>query len=438
VALAVSDRELSDRAASLPPATDRLRILLTEGSSLSARHTLYALGRSHVVDVLDPDPWCQCRFSSLSRRWIRSPSFSKQPAEFLRFLVDLLRGGSYDVVLPTHEQVYLLSRFRDALVPFAGLCLPEFSALERLQNKAEFTRLLDELRLPQPETTVIRTREEFDQPWRFPLYVKLAHSTAGRGVFFAQTRDELQARADKLVRAGVVNGQGEILIQQPGRGVQSTAQAVFHRGTLVGSHAFEARRVGVGGMSDARVSADHPLVREQVAFLGACLGWHGSLFLDYFYDRDARRPEYIEANPRIGETVNALLSGVNLPELLVQVSCGDSPPPVSLGRLGVRTHSSMMILMHVAQRGGGRRAVLSELFRLTTGRGIYENSEDELTRPRDDRLSRWARLWIVAQLLAWPALAQRIVAKTVENYALPESATAAIKALPLNLLDGAD
>src|SRR3954464_1588070 len=95
-----------------------LRILFTEGSSLSARQTLYPLGRQYEIDVMDPDPLCQCRFSSLVRHFIRSPSFAKQPAEFLRFLVRIVRDRQYDVVLPTHEQTYLLSRFREELLPY--------------------------------------------------------------------------------------------------------------------------------------------------------------------------------------------------------------------------------------------------------------------------------------------------------------------------------
>jgi hypothetical protein len=212
--------------------------------------------------------------------------------------------------------------------------------------------------------------------------------------------------------------------------VQSTVQAVFNRGEIVGIHSFEARRLGVGGMSTARTSADHPLVREHMARLGRHVGWHGALFIDYFYDRESGRPEYIEANPRIGETVNALRSGVNLPQLLVEVSRGASPQPAPQGTVGVRTHSFMMILMSMAFEGHGRADLIREIREHAAGLGIYENSEDELTRPHDDRLSRLPRFWIATQLLAWPGLARKIVAKTVENYSLPESAIAEIKAMP--------
>jgi predicted ATP-grasp superfamily ATP-dependent carboligase len=413
---------------------ERRRILFTEGASLSARQTLYGVGPFHDVDVLDPDPLCQCRFSSFVRRFIRSPSFSKQPTEFLEFLAQLLVEEKYDVLLPTHEQVYLLSRFREWFAKRVGLALPEFSVFERLQNKAEFSRLLTELGLPQPETIMVRTSDELARVSRYPFYLKLAHGTAGSGVWRIESRAELQHRLGELRRRGLFGAQSELLVQQPGHGVQSTVQAVFNLGEIVGIHSFEARRLGVGGMSTARTSADHPLVRDHVTQLGRRLAWHGALFIDYFYDRESGRPEYIEANPRIGETVNALLSGVNLPQLLIEVSRGESPAPAPLGKLGVRTHSFLMILMSMAYEGGGRRALLREIKEHAAGRGLYENSEDELTRPRHDRLSRLPRFWITAQLLARPDLAKKIVAKTVENYSLPESAMEAIKGLPLDLI----
>ena len=64
--------------------------------------------------------------------------------------------------------------------------------------------------------------------------------------------------------------------------------------------------------------------------IGARLAWHGAFFIDYFYDHVSRRPEYIEANPRIGETVNAMLAGLNLPQLLVRISLGEAPPRAPL------------------------------------------------------------------------------------------------------------
>jgi len=411
-------------------------VLLTEGSSLSARQVLYGLGPTCDIDVLDPNPLCQCRFSSYVRRWIRSPSFAVSPKEFLGFLSRRLAQTQYDVLLPTHDQVYLLSRFGKSLAAQVGLALPHFASLEQLQDKARFKRLLDELGLPQPQATIVRTRVELERTWQYPFYLKLAHSTAGAGVFFIADAASLDLHIGQLERDGLLNGQSEMLVQQPAVGIQATVQAVFDGGRLVAIHSFESRQLGVGGMSSARVSADHPLVREHVAQLGVHLAWHGAMFLDYFYDHATNRPQYIEANPRIGETVNALLCGVNLPEMLLRVSRGESPQSLPVGRPGVRTQSFLMILLSMAYDGGRRGDLIQEIYRFRKGRGLYENSQDELTRPSVDPWSRLSQVWIAAQLLAWPGLARRIVAKTVKNYSMPEAAIHLIKSLPLNLLDG--
>lgn len=414
----------------------RLRVLFTEGASLSSRQTLYPLGPLHPIDVCDPNPFCISWFSWFVRRRILSPSFSKNPEKFLRFLARKVGTGRYDVLLPTHEQVYLLSRFRDAFTPHVGLALPEFSSIERMQNKVEFSRLLVELDLPQPESAVVRTREDLNRDWKYPFYLKLAYGTAGGGVFHIDDRTALDRTIDELEKDGRLNGRSEALVQQPARGVLSTVQAVFDRGRMVGVHCFEARRLGVGGMSTARTSAEHPLVREHARRLGEHLNWHGALFIDYFYDREAGRPEYIECNPRIGETVNAWLSDVNLPELLVRVSHGESPPAAPPGRLGVRTHNIFMTLMDLAYDGKGRRALWKELLDWRAGRGTYENGEDDLIRFRDDPLSILPAIWVIVQLLIWPGIARWYVKSTVRNYSLPESAIEAMKQLPLNLLDG--
>jgi predicted ATP-grasp superfamily ATP-dependent carboligase len=416
--------------------TGRLRILFTEGASLSARQTLYPLGGRYEIDVIDPDPLCQCRFSSFVRRFIRSPSYAKQPAEFLRFLVRLVRDRGYDVVVPTHEQAYLLSRFRDVLESRVAMAVPPFAGIERLQNKAAFSRLLVELGLPQPATVIVGNRRGLDRSWQYPFYLKLPHSTGGGGVFFVENANALTRCVDELSRRKLFHPDGEMLVQQPARGVLSTVQAVFNRGQLIGVHSFEARRLGVGGMSTARVSTDHEIVREHVTRIGGHLDWHGAFFIDYFYDRESGRPEYIEANPRVGEPVNAMLSGVNLPELLVRIALGESPKPVAPGRIGVRTHNLLMVLMSAAHEGQSRKALMREIRQCIAGRGIYEESDEELMRPRDDTLSRLPRAWITLQLLAYPAIARRIVGKTIANYALPEAATDAIKKLPLSLMDG--
>lgn len=401
----------------------RLKILMTEGTSLSARQSLYALGGRHTIDVLDPNPLCQCRFSRFVRRWHKSPHFARDPAAFLHFLAERTRRESYDVILPTHEQVYLLSRFRDVVGQSAGIALPEFAAMQQMQDKANFTRTLESLDLPYPETSFATTEQDLRHNWRYPFYLKLAHSTAGLGVFHIQDEADLEQRIDLLEEDGLLDGETEMLVQQPADGNQATVQAVFDRGRLVGIHMFDARQLGVGGMSAARTGAYHPAVHEHVERLGRHLEWHGAMFLDYFYNYETATPEYIECNPRVGETVNAWLSGTNLCEQLVRVSMGQSTEPLATAEPGERTQSFFMILLSMAYHGASRRELLREIVQFRFRRGMYADSQDELTRIGDDYLSVIPMWGVALQLLFSPALSKKIVADTVDNYALPKSAT---------------
>lgn len=408
------------------PSPKPLKILMTEGTSLSARQSLYALGGRHIIDVIDPNPLCQCRFSKFVRRWQKSPHFAKQPTEFLHFLAGRLREERYDVVLPTHEQVYLLSKFRDVVGQVSGMALPSFDAMQLMQNKADFTRTLESLDLPYPETAFVRTAEDLQGEWQYPFYLKLSHSTAGLGVFHITSEQELAKRIDILASEGKLDGDTEMLVQQPARGNQATVQAVFDHGRVIGIHMFDARQLGVGGMSAARTGADHPVVREHIAKLGAHLDWHGAMFVDYFYDYETARPEYIECNPRVGETVNAWLSGTNVCEQLVRLSAGEPVSVLPLAAPGVRTQSFYMILLTMAYDGATRRELLREIVKFRLRRGMYADSQDELTRVRDDYLSGIPLWFIAAQLLVSPRISHKIVASTVDNYSMPKSSLEAM------------
>jgi predicted ATP-grasp superfamily ATP-dependent carboligase len=132
------------------------RILLSEGSSLSGRQAITALGiAGYRVDVCDPDPVCLGRFSRFVRRFHRCPPMSGDPLDYLKFVVDLVARESFAVLLPTHEQAYLFASARDRLPSTVGVALSSFESFERVQSKAEFSRVLIELALPQPRTRLV-------------------------------------------------------------------------------------------------------------------------------------------------------------------------------------------------------------------------------------------------------------------------------------------
>src|SRR5580700_4255121 len=121
-----------------------LRVLVSEGSSTSAREAVTILGLSgHIVEVCDPDPYCLARFSRFVAKFHHCPGLRDDPAGFLRFVEALLAARHFDVLLPIHEQGFLFAGMRQRLENHVGLALPGFDSYRSAHSKAGFSRLLD-------------------------------------------------------------------------------------------------------------------------------------------------------------------------------------------------------------------------------------------------------------------------------------------------------
>jgi hypothetical protein len=303
-----------------------LRILLSEGSSTSAREAITILGmQGHHVEVCDPDPRCLGRFSRFVRRFHRCPGLGVDPAGYVIFVLALLARRRLDVLLPIHEQGYALSKIREAVENHVTVALPSHAAYQAAHSKASFSRLLSELDLPQPRTQLVKTREDVLALERFPLMLKAATGTASRTVWPVKGPRELAAAVKELARGGAFAD--VIVAQQLIEAPVEHAQAVFDRGRLLGMHAYRQIVRGAGGGDAVKESVNRPLVREHLTHIGKHLDWHGALSVDYMApgEDDVR---YIDCNPRLVEPMNALLAGHDLLNLLLQVTRGSSPEPL--------------------------------------------------------------------------------------------------------------
>ncbi|MFO0603543.1 MAG: hypothetical protein U0324_10240 [Polyangiales bacterium] len=391
-----------------------VRVLMSEGSSLSARESLTALGLAGCrVEVLDGAPLCLARFSSRCARVRPAPRFGDDPAGYLAAARDALRGGAFDALYPAHEQAYLFAAVRDELAAHAALALPDFDAFERVQSKVAFAGLLAELGAPAPPTEVAFDEAALRRAARpLPVYVKAAFGTATAGTFRVDDARGLDAAVVAL-RGALGDG---AVVQRLVEGALGRAQAVFDRGRLAGLHACVQRREGVGGGDIAKESLDAAVVCEHVERLGARLGWHGGLSLDFILD-GAGGPWFIDGNPRLVETGNALAAGLNLPALLVAVSLGRAPGGVSTGRAGVRTHMALQALLAAARARGQRRDVARALADVARRRGLFDGSEEELTPARGDALAAFPVAAVAAALMAAPSGWRAFAGGAVRAYA---------------------
>jgi hypothetical protein len=401
-------RQSSGMADSAKP----LRVLVSEGSSTSAREAITILGLSgHHVEVCDPSPWCLARFSRFVRKFHRCPGLRTDPAGYLAFVERLLATGNFDVLLPTHEQGFLFARVRQRLEGRVGLALPSFSSYRTAHSKAGFSRLLDRLELPQPPTRIVTSAQALRDAIRFPAVVKTSIGTASRGIWFMRNADDLETALRDLDVSQALSSDAfadEVLVQDLIAGTTEKAQSVFSGGQMIGFHAYRQVAPGVGGGEAIKQSVSRPLLRGLVEKVGQALDWHGALSVDYIVPHGDATPLLIDCNPRLVEPMNAWHSGSDLVGLLLGLSLGETPAALPPGREGVLTHLAMQALLGAASRGATRRDIVNECADLVTARGAYAGSREELTPVGLDWLSAVPLAMTVGFLLASPALATKL------------------------------
>ena len=381
-----------------------IRVLLSEGSSLSAVQTVNDLGPlGYQLHIVDPAPRCLASWSRYVQRVHPCPPYGLDPAGYLHAVEAVIASARIDVLLPTHEQSYLFARVRSRLAERVGLPVPDFAAVDAVLNKASFSRLLHTLGIPQPPTRVVSTADALVATTDFPCFVKTAYGASSRGVWLVHNAGQLRLLAEQLVAGGLLADDAEVIVQAPAAGEFELTLAAFDRGRLVGAHCCRRLRAGASGSSASKVAVDRPAVREHLSRLGAHLGWHGALALDYCYDPATGTPRYFDANPRLVEPMPAAIAGVSLSRLIVHLALGDQLEPAAAAPAGVRTHMLLMALLGIAEHGGGRIASLKELLAALGHRGHYAGSQDELLRPRDDPRTLLPLLLVVGRLLASPS-----------------------------------
>jgi uncharacterized membrane protein YdjX (TVP38/TMEM64 family) len=394
-----------------------MRVLLTEGSGLTSRQTASLLHtKGYDVGVLSCDPIGLTRFTKGVRRWHRIGNFGADPLSWLDTALDTYRAHSYDLLIPTQEQVAVLSacaqQLRDTGVVTA---VPSFASLVAVQDKIAAHSTLQSLELTQPESAVLSNRDDLANWKCFPVYIKTPIGTATSGVRRIDTETDLLV----LLTDGQFDAafdDGGVIAQLPVQGPLVMVQSVFNQGSIVAFHANLRIREGVRGGASHKRSIRLPQARQMIEELGAGLHWHGALSVDMIVT--AEGPSIIDINPRLVEPMNAYHSGIDLVDALVNVAQGNQPTAQPDGSVDVNTHQLLLAILGAAEQGRGRRGIATELFTSVTCRGAYRDSTEELTPCyRDWRAPIPVALATVATLVA-PNNWRWFATGSVTNYAL--------------------
>jgi predicted ATP-grasp superfamily ATP-dependent carboligase len=403
------------------------RVLLSEGSSLSARETVTALGLAGFrVELVSSDPLCLARFSRFVSHVHPAPSSGADPDGYLVAVLDVVARRSIDVLMPVHEQAYLFAAARHRFPVGLGIALADFEAFEQVQSKTALTKFLARIDVPQPATEIVNSVQDLALERPFPYFVKAAFGTASSGVRRIENATQRDALSGELEqRGGFAEG---VVVQAAANGPLERTQAVFDHGRLIAIHIYRQIADGPGGGDVLKASVQRPSARACVEKIGAAIDWHGALSLDYILDDTTGVPLFFDANPRLVEPMNARLSGVDLAGALLSVSLGETPQCQPEGTEGVVTRLGLMGLMDAANQRGRRGDVLRELILLAGSTGRYRGSIEELLPLATDPYCIIPLAIVLGKLLVSPSTSPDLSRHTIDTYSLSPVAIKRLRA----------
>jgi hypothetical protein len=391
-----------------------MKLLFCEGSSISARESLTALGLlGHEIIICDPNPFCICRFTSFKIKYYKCPLINEDTDKYFDRILEIIRKEKIDILIPVHEQALLFSKHLDELRKYVKIELPVFENYIQLFSKIKFLDLLTRLKIPHPETILCKDHTEIRKLIFYPCFLKTDYGTASSGVWKICNEADL----NNILETVEENG-NEYLLQEPARGKFEIAYSLFDNGNLISFHSCQRIKEGARGSSCAKVGVDRPDVQRHFEQIGKELNWHGPLAIDYFYNEESNVPLYIDASPRLVEPMNAVINGINIPELLVNISACTGKEYRLKPSKGLKSHMLMMSLLFEAERTNNRKEIVKEIILACKQNGLYSGSTEEFTNPRTDLLSSIPLLAVIILLLFNPKICKTISTSTVNNYAL--------------------
>ncbi len=286
-----------------------------------------------------------CRLSGWSSSvsaTIKLAAPSSQAQSFIDDLNKAIAKHQIDLVVPTCEEVFFLSRYRKAFPDHVRVLVDDFDKLRVLHSKWHFQELAQKCGgNPPPSTYIATLAQARDWADGAPLVLKPEYSRFGVHVRLYPTgmpKNEPELAA-----------QGRWVAQHFRAGSELCSYSVADQGRLL-AHAVYHPRHRLGKSSSFYFAPyEAPLIRQFVERLVSEINFTGQISFDWIIS-DAGIPSVIECNPRAVSGVHLFSMTDALPAALA----GNSKDCVMPSEQAPRMLAAVMLTAGLAQAVGQR------------------------------------------------------------------------------------
>jgi predicted ATP-grasp superfamily ATP-dependent carboligase len=255
------------------------------------------------------------RLSLLGNRCFRYPDFYKSAGNFMGFLSGYLSSNKIPFLIPTHEEIFIISKYQSQLNGIRTL-VPAFESLRTAHKKDLSSALADRLGITVPLTLAPLSEADcigFFNDHEKPVVLKYHNSNSSKGVFYVSTQAQMEAHFGRL---------GQFILQEYVTGAGYGVSMLYNQGQLRASftHKRLEEKLASGGTSTKRVGTRCEQLEVWARTILDELQWNGVAMVEFKYDEKKKKGWFIEINPRFwGSLALPYYSGMDFPYLYYRI-----------------------------------------------------------------------------------------------------------------------
>lgn len=270
------------------------------------------------VVVADASKYNICSFSNRKCASAVYADPFTQAEKFIEDLNAIILKYKPRVLLPTHEETFLIAKYRKKITSDISIPIAEFEDLLKAHNKITAAQVARNAGVPVPDTFLLHDKNEIDtlkNKISYPAVLKLPKSNAAKGVFYAKNEEELKMLVDRYYNPGNT-AENNLFLQEYVGGTGYGASFLYDNGKMITGfvHRRLIEKTHTGGVSTRRQSVKNTLLLEYGKCILDSMNWHGVAMVEFKYDEIAQKAWFIEINPRYwGSLALPITAGLPLP-----------------------------------------------------------------------------------------------------------------------------
>ena len=320
-----------------------LPAFVTYGWCRTAYSVVRSLGQKGIeVHVGDSSTTAMSRFSRYCRSFTRLPDSFEKPEEYFDLLCVALKKTESKVLLPCHEDVEHIIKWRDKLPSDIRVAVPDYEMWYTAEDKLKYVDHVNKNGCPAPKTHSVSSREELEKiesEISFPVVIKTRIGNSAKGVCIAYNSKEFHNYFFSLVESYNLPNERWPVIQEYVSGAKVGVLGVYNRGKHVASIVFDIKRskgASNFGTSTYRVTIDDSEIKQYAINAMESLNWHGVVDMDWLRDSSGKA-QLIDINGRLGgATALTVFSGMDLPYLWYLVAINERNIPCVAPRPNIK------------------------------------------------------------------------------------------------------